>query len=425
MGQSIIVYEDAGGYTAVTGVTRAPVFTSADAAATLQAAVDATRANGGHVLVEPGCYPLDRPVALRDRVQLRGSGRGTRLEVAGEAGVVMTGLDSAEVADLALVAAAGSMAEAGLIMDGCGDCQATNVFAGGFAGYGIWLRNHSFLCTIRGCSATGNARANIFLDTLATYGRAGRYLPNRLTDCMVYGGGVGIEVRRAVVLNISDCCVFQTRDSGFHVHTSSNSVIVTGCRTFQVGKHAVLVEDSDEFNLSSNIFCWHIEDGVVIRNANWGAITGNEIIDSGSYNSGVEDRTATWEQLPADLPPYSGLKLLNAHGYNVTGNTIFNWGVCPPMEYGIYEDAQSGKNNIAENNINFFVVQDAASLGSESVCKDNVSYGDRPHQDRAGLQSWFQTFIPAMKDAFIADQLAPEISAGRAAALAGIDPDPL
>ena len=200
--------------------------------------------------------------------------------------------------------------------------------------------------------------------------------------------------------------MFQTRDSGFHVHSASNSVVITGCRTFQVGKNAVLLEDTDEFNLSSNIFCWHIEDGVVIRNSHWGTICGNELIDSGSYNSGVEDRTATWEQFPKRLPPYSGLKLLNAHGYNVSGNTIFNWGVCPPMEYGVFEDEQSVKNNITGNSINFFVKGDVLSLGRESAVSNNIGYADRPHQDRAGLQHWFQTFRTEMKDQFLADQLA-------------------
>jgi hypothetical protein len=406
MSQGIIVYPEHGIYKALTRITHEIVFSSSQAAETVQAAVEATGEEGGQVFIEQGRYPISMPIRLRDRVRLSGAGRGTRLEVAGETGVVLENLDSAEVADLAIVAAKGSSAQAGLILDGCGDCQATNVFAGGFAGHGIWLRNHSFLCTIRGCSAAGNGKSNIFLDTLAEKGRSGEFIPNQVADCMIYGGGVGIETRRTIVANIVGCCAFQTRDSGFHVHTMSNSVIITGCRTFQVGRHAVLLEDTDEFNLSSNIFCWHVADGVVIRNANWGTINGNEIIDTGSYNSGVPDRSAAWETLPKDLPPYSGIKLINAHGYSVTGNTIFNWPVCPPMEYGIYEDAASFKNNFTGNSINYFVKGDVVSLGRESACNNNVSYADRPHQDRAGLQHWFQTFQVELTDKFVADQLA-------------------
>lgn len=406
MSQGSIIYAERDLYKAMTRVTHEVILSSHQAGEAIQAAVDAAGEVGGQVFIEPGRYPITGPIRLRSRVRLSGVGRGTRLEVADEAGILLAGLDSAEVADLTIVAAKGSVAQAGLILDGCGDCQATNVLAGGFAAHGIWLRNHSFLCTIRGCSTAGNGQSNICLDTLAMHGRAGRYLPNLITGCMVYGSGVGIEARRAVVANITDCCVFQTAGSGLHVHSGSNSVVVTGCRTFQVGKHAVLVEDSDEFNLSSNIFCWQIEDGVVIRNAHWGTINGNEIIDSGSYNSGVEDRTATWDQFPADWPPHSGLKLLNVHGYNISGNTIFNWGVCPPMEYGIYEDDACFKNNITGNSINFFAKEGVMSLGRESAVGNNVAHADRPHQDRAGLQHWFQTFRTELKDQFVTDQLA-------------------
>jgi hypothetical protein len=410
MNQGIIVYTHQGEYRVITRIAHDSIATSASAAEAIQAAVDACGDEGGQVLIEQGRYPLARPIRLRSRVRLSGAGRGTRLEVAGEAGVLLESLDSAEVADLAIVAAKGSAAQAGLILDGCGDCQATNVFAGGFAGHGIWLRNHSFLCTIRGCSAAGNAKSNIFLDDLADKARSGEYIPNLVADCTVYGGGVGIETKRTIVANIVGCCVFQTKGTGFHVHSTSNSVVITGCRTFQVGKHAVLLEDTHEFNLSSNIFCWHLEDGVVIRNANWGTITGNEIIDTGSYNSNVPDRTAGWDTLPKDLPRYSGLKLLNAQGYSVTGNTIFNWPVCPPMEYGIYEDAASFKNNFTGNNVNLYDKEAVLSLGRESASCNNVGYAERPHQrssdEGRGMARFYQTFLTGLTDTFVANQLA-------------------
>lgn len=410
MNQGIIIYADRDQYKAITRITHETLYASSQATAVIQAAVDATGDDGGQVFIEQGRYPLAQPIRLCSRVKLSGAGRGTRLEVTGETGVLLESLDSAEVADLAIVAAKGGDAQAGLILDGCGDCQVTNVFAGGFAGYGIWLRNHSFLCTIRGCSAAGNGKSNIFLDDLAEKGRSGEFLPNLVADCTVYGGGVGIETRRTIVANIVGCCVFQTKGTGFHVHSTSNSIVITGCRTFQVGKHAVLLEDTHEFNLTSNIFCWHIEDGVVIRNANWGTITGNEIIDTGSYNANVPDRTAGWDTLPKDLPRYSGLKLLNAQGYSITGNTIFNWPVCPPMEYGIYEDAASFKNNFTGNNINLYDKEAVLSLGSESATCNNIGYADRPHQrssdEGRGMATFYQTFQTALTDRFVADQLA-------------------
>jgi hypothetical protein len=410
MNQGIMVFGDGTEYRAVTRITHEPVAASASATETIQAAIYAMGDDGGQVFIEQGRYPLDEPVRLRNRVRLSGAGRCTRLEVRGDAGVMLPGLDSAELADLAVVAAADGESEAGVILDGCGDCQVTNVLAGGFTGHGIWLRNHSFLCTLRGCSATGNGKSNIFMDTLAEAGRSGEFLPNLVADCTVYGGGIGIETKRTIVANIIGCVVFQTAGTGFHIHSESNSIVITGCRTFQVGKHAVLLEDTDEFNLSSNIFCWHIEDGVVIRNAHWGTITGNEIIDTGSYNSNVPDRAAGWDTLPQDLPRYSGLQLLNVHGFSVTGNTIFNWPVCPPMEYGIYENAASFKNNFTGNNVNLYDKEAVLSLGQESATCNNVGYADRPHrrfsEDGRGMAAFYQTFQTALTDRFVADQLA-------------------
>jgi hypothetical protein len=51
----------------------------------------------------------------------------------------------------------------------------------------------------------------------------------------------------------------------------------------------VVADHSHEFNLSSNIFCWHERHGVLIQDRNWGTIAGNEVIDTGSYNPGGVD----------------------------------------------------------------------------------------------------------------------------------------
>ena len=43
-----------------------------------------------------------------------------------------------------------------------------------------------------------------------------------------------------------------------------------------------------------------------------------------------------------------------SRGFNVTGNTIFDWGVCPRLKYGIREDKASFKNVITGNNVNCY-----------------------------------------------------------------------
>jgi len=406
--QDLLIMQDSNDYLVMTEITHEELVSTDDCHIAFQKAVEALD-EGGTINLGRGTFKLNRPVKLADRIWLRGKGRETRLLVTAEnemgVGILCENLDGVILSDLAVLAELPQTGRAGVILDACGDCQVRHVFAGGFSGYGIWIRNSSFLCTIESCSLAGNGTSHIFMDTL-TKGRAGEFIPNLVSDCMIYGGGKGIECNNAIVANIVGCCVFQTRDTGFHLHTQSNSVVINGCRTFQVGKYAVLVEDTDEFNLTGNIFCWHVEDGVVIRNANWGTLCGNEVIDTGSYNSGVEDFTARWDTLPEHLPPYSAIRLHDARGYTVSGNSIFNWGVAPPMEYGIYEDAECYNNTISANNINYYDKKDVESLGLCSTINNNVSSKQRPHHIRdRQMPDFFQTFQTELVDRFISDQL--------------------
>lgn len=406
--QDLLIVQDSDDYLVMTEITHEELVSTDDCHIAVQKAVEIL-GEGGTITLGRGTFRLDRAVKLEDRVWLRGKGRETRLLVTAEnemgVGILCENLDGVVLSDLAVLAELPQTGRVGVILDACGDCQIRHVFAGGFSSYGIWIRNSSFLCTIESCNLAGNGTSHIFMDTL-TKGRAGEFIPNLISDCMIYGGGKGIECKNAIVANISGCCVFQTRDTGFHLHTQSNSVVINGCRTFQVGKYAVLVEDTDEFNLTGNIFCWHVEDGVVIRNANWGTLCGNEMIDTGSYNSGVEDFTARWDTLPENLSSYSAIRLHDARGYTVSGNSIFNWGVAPPMEYGIYEDADCYNNTFSANNINYYEKKDVESRGLHSTVNNNVSTKHRPHHIRdRQMPDFYQTFQTELVDRFISDQL--------------------
>ncbi len=424
--QDMLVLQDDDQYLVMTEITHETVAREKNASTAIQAAVGAL-GGGGTITLGRGTFRLDKPARLADRVWLRGKGRDTRLVVGGAnqvgsanqvgganvggaanqegIGLLCDSLEGAAISDLTIVPEGAQTGRAGIILDACGDTQVRHVFAGGFSGYGIWVRNSSFLCTIESCSLAGNGAANIYLEELAK-GRGGEFIPNLVSGCTIYGGGKGIECKNTIVANIIGCCVFQTRDTGFHLHSQSNSIVINGCRTFQVGKYAVLLEDTDEFNLTGNIFCWHIEDGVVIRNANWGTICGNEVIDTGSFNSGVEDFTARWESAPKDLPPYSAIKLHDTRGYTVSGNSIFNWGVAPAMEFGIYEDADCYNNNFSANNINYYAKKDVESLGKHSTTSNNISSKQRPHHIREReMPEFFQTFQTELTDEFIFRQL--------------------
>ena len=360
--QNLVVFKDGADYRVLTEFTREPVFDSTSAGAALQWAIDAAPAGGGSVAVGPGEYPLDEPVRLASNVWLRGSGRGTRVAAgAGAAGLVCEGLKGTAISDLAVVPASGG-ASTGILLDGCGDCRVRDVLVQGFSDYGIAMRNGSFLCELRGCRAADNGTANIYLEHL-TGGDSGELATNLVTNCITYGGRTGIECRHTLVVNIVGCAVYEPGRHAYHLHDESNSVLISGCRSFQAGGHAVLVEHSHELNVSSNIFCWHRGHGIVLRDVSWGAVNGNEFIDQGVRSH--------------DGAYMKGVDLLEGtQGVQVVGNTIFNWGDQPPMSIGIEEDATCRNNVIAHNNINYYTEGAVASAGAGTQATANVGHGE-------------------------------------------------
>jgi hypothetical protein len=269
-----------------------------------------------------------------------------------------------------------------------------------FEEYGIWVRNNAFLCQIRGCSVAGNGVANLYFDNLAR-GPHGDFVPNLATHCTIYGGGQGIDCSRAIVLNIVGCVVYQTGAAAYHVRNTSNSVVISGCRSFQITGPAVLVEESHEFNLSSNIFCWHTGHGVEVRGCNWGTITGNEIIDSGSYNPGTPDTVTRVTDLPEGVPLHNGIELKHTQGYTVTGNAVFNWPVAPHMEVGIHEGASCVNNTIVGNNVNYYTRAGIVAEGRGTAVATNTCYRDEPYQSPQGVGTTVQSFQRELTDAFV------------------------
>jgi hypothetical protein len=306
-------------------------------------------------------------------VLLRGRGRGTRLVVGGAGGtgtgLLCESLKGVVLSDLAIIAGDGKEAAAGIVVDDCGDCQVRDVYVQGFAEYGIWMRNSSFLCELRSCKLAANGKANIYLDHLAGGGRGGDFVPNLVTNCITYGGGTGIECNRVIVLNILGCAVFQPGRYAYHLHHTSNSVLISGCRSFQVEEHAVVVENTHELNVSSNIFCWHRGHGIVLKDVSWGTVSGNEFIDQG-----VRSR---------DGVHTDGVVLSEStQGVQVVGNAIFNWGDQVPMAVGVREDATCRNNTISGNNINYYTEADVISEGSGTTVSDNVSERGESYQNQ-------------------------------------------
>lgn len=339
---------------------------NADAGLAIQKAIDLLT-GGGEVCLQRGRYLINAPLNLTNNVTLCGKGRATVLEITEEnkAGIVIQaqGIKGAIVSDIALHGKYFDNAIAGLVLDDCGDCTVSDLYAKSFSGYGIWLRNNSFLCEIKSCKLADNQKAGILLDTLANKGRVGDYIPNLVNNCLVYGGGTGIECKRALVVNIVGCVVYQPQKYGFHLHSVSNSVLLSGCRTFQCYSHAVLVEDSLELNISSNVFCWQQGNGILLKNVYWGLLSGNEVIDSGTR--GVGGQTAIGIEMRDQV-----------QGVQVTANTIFNWGGQGILTHGVREDDTCRNNGITNNNLNFIEKEVILSKGTNTLVADNTFQKD-------------------------------------------------
>lgn len=359
--------------------------------------------SGGDIALGPGQFILEKPISLASHIWLKGSGRGTVLHVGKSnhigIGILCENLVGVEISNLVLSGRANPQASAGIVLDGCGNCKVMDLLSVGFSGYGLWIRNETMLSEVRGCSFGANQKANIFFDRHRR-GKFGDFIPNLVSNCIIFGGGKGIDCLETTVLNIVACVIYQTKDIAIHIRDVSYSVLVTGCRTFQISAPAVLVENTGEINLSSNIFCWHTGDGIIVKNCGWGLITGNEIIDSGSYNPGVKDFTSKIIDVPSNIPLCNGISLFNSRGVNLTGNTIFNWPQARKLHVGIFEDENCHKNAITNNNINYFYEAAIVSKGSDTTVLVNTFDAEHPY-DGNPQEVYHQSFQPNLTEMFI------------------------
>lgn len=371
MDESALVLRDGPFYRAITDITRAPIAESRDADAAIQAAVDWLGADGGAVALGRGRFELRAPVRLASNVWLRGAGRATRLVVMPEnaegIGVLALAAHGATVSDMTVRPAELGGGAAGVVLDGCGDSAARDLLCAGFGVAGVWLRGSSFLCRVSGCSLAENGRAGLLAEELRV-GPFSSYAPSAVSGCVCYGGGAGIELRRAAGVSVTGCTVYQSRGPAYHIHTRSNGASLTASRSYQIGGDAVLIERSDEVSVSGMILCYHGGAGICARDASWGTLAGNQIVDTASPEDGAP---------PAELR--AGIELRGARGYQVSGNTIFNWGVAPPMSHGVWEDAASADNSVVGNSANYFAGDAARCEGRGTLCRDNQGLAERPY----------------------------------------------
>jgi parallel beta-helix repeat protein len=353
-------------YKLIESFTRNQIAVYKDAGLAIQSAIDMLN-EGGTIELLNGEYLTNRTLYMGKGISMKGNGRKTILNIhqtdTSGVGIMAHGLKGISVSDMSIISAAGSKSFAGICYDHCGDCKIENVYAEGFSKYGIWMRNNSFLCHINNCTAAANKRANIYTDSLF-WSRAGEYMPNLITNCVTYGGYNGIETNKSIVLNIVGCVVHQPENFGFYIHNVSNSVLISGCRTYQTQNNAVVIENSHEINITGNIFCWSRGKGIVLKGVDWGTITGNNIIDSGSEQYGG---------FPG-VGDSNGVELTHrTRSIQVTGNNIFNWGGQGIMKYAVFEDETCENNSFTSLNLNYFEKGGIVSRGRNSLVKDILS----------------------------------------------------
>lgn len=399
LAEDVVVLRTDDGYAAFGQYSHRSVATDSTLDAILRRCMDDMGAHGGTLTLGPGEFVLGAPLDLADDVCLRGSGPATRLRCESADSEAVLRAENARgvtISDLTVTAGRGAARPRnGVVLRSCVSGRIDRAVVVGFPEDGIRVCEGSALCDVNDCTAAGNGAANIALRELHI-GPYGDFVPNRVSRCTVYGGGVGYDCQFAIVANFCDCIAYQTGGSAYLIRDRSSSVAVTGCRSFQTGDDAVRVVDSNETCLTGNVFCWQTGHGVVISNARWGTVTGNQVIDSGSFNSGEPLFQTKLANLATPPPHRDGIRLSDASGFTVTGNAVFNFGVAPKLAVGVREDDTSRDNVIAANNVNYYLSDPTDTNGKGSITVDTVGYADRPHKnpERSEPGEILQSFQP-------------------------------
>lgn len=414
--QNLEIFPSKGSYIVRGVIDLKKQYQSNDASEAIQWAANQFK-NGGVVFLHRGEYIVKQEISIPSYVTIKGSDMSSVLTIAPKhaTGVAFNIKNKNRVIlkDFAIRSVKDNNgSKTAIIFNDCGDCVIDGLYIVGMKENGILFENNTFLSEVKNCRIAACANSAVLFEDLNAKGRAGDFVPNNISNCIIYQGNYGIVCSNAIVVNISDVTVFQSKNIAFNIIKKSNSVLITGCRTYQIQNDAVVVDDSHEINISSNIFCWTEGNGIILNAVKWGTVSANNVIDNGSINpyDPIKDGAIATEDFKKKLRSpedrrsiKSGILLQNTtKGISVTGNAIFNWPATPKMKYGITEDATCENNTITSNNVNFYSVADVSSLGKGTKASDNVGYGDQPYTGRIGIPG-IQVFNVSLVEKFIND----------------------
>ncbi len=316
---------------------------------------------GGEIRLGTGVYEIDSPIHLPSLVSLRGRGRNTILKLSplNQEGIILkvSQGESIVISDLTCQGIPGGKDSNGIVIEDSGDCEIRNVHSRDFDGCGLMLRGNSFMNKIINLTTSANKRAGILIKE-GGRGRGGDWMPNLILGCTsIAEQGHGMELDFAICTNITGCQIFQPKGHGFYIHSESNSTCISGSRVYQGHQNGIMVENSHELNVSSNIICWNRKNGIELNHVVWGTVSANEFIDNGAR---VE-------------PKANGIYLhTDTKSVQITANAIFNWHGHLPMCHGIYEAENCENYQITHNTINYLTEQGVVSQGKNSIAGNNL-----------------------------------------------------
>jgi hypothetical protein len=318
---------------------------------------DAFEGEGGLIEIGVGSFRLEEPWRLPAEVSLQGKGRHTLIYSEQPLSALLETVSNNGVVIENLALQGEDAVENGLVVRDCIDCEFRNLNVRDFTKCGILVKDASFMNKLSNNTTLNNGDAGTFIKDCES-GRGGDWVPNLVTGCSSIGErGHGFMTANSFCINFTACSVYQPLGHGFYIAGHSNSVCISGSRVFESALNGIMVEDSHEINISSNIICWNQKNGCELDYVVWGTVSANNFIDNG----GRVNENAY------------GIHLRNyTKSLQISANAIFNWPEHIPMRCGVYEEESCSYNQISCNNINYFTEEAVKSLGANSAVRDNL-----------------------------------------------------